>query len=264
MWHVRSCRTRTSGAQRRLWWRKGVSTFQQKFWPSDTSTGHFCTVCGTYLFSTTPCVHRPPTFSCLPASNTLTCAAFSLPLSCFGLSTRNDVSRLCSRGDMAPRCFTIKLLCAAMASHTPWSDRTHQAPFAAVSPRLLLYGSLSHSLPLPLSCPLSCPLSRSTSLRSFPIAPHSLSLSLLSVPLPLCPTLSLSLSRFKGVFGTFGGSLSPPGFEPSSTGQKRCGISTGLRRVVICITCSNMSYSPLRVIPCHAYLLSHGGVLSSV
>ena len=151
----------------------------------------------------------------------LTWAAFSRPLSCFGFSTRNDVSRLCSRGAMAPCYFTIKLLYAAMASHTPRSTRTHQPPIAPVSPRLLLSGSLSHSLPLTLSCPLSCPLSRSPSLRSFSIAPHSLSRS--SPFLSHCVPLSLSLSRIKGVFGMFGVSLSPPGFEPSSTGQKRCG-----------------------------------------
>ena len=121
---------------------------------------------------------------------------------------------------------------------------------------------LSPTLSLSLSLlPFLLP---SLSLSFSPFLSHCapLSLSLLSVPLPLRPTLLLS--RIKGVFGTFGGSLSPPGFGPSSTGQKRCGISTGLRRVVICITCSNLSYSPLRVIPCHAYLLSHGGVLSSV
>ena len=209
---MRTCRTRTSRAQRRLWWRKGVSTFQQKLRLPDTSTDHCYTVCGAYLFSTTPCVHKPPTFSCPLASNALTWTAFSRSLPCFGLPTRNDVSRLCSRGAMAHCYFTITLLCVALASHTPWSTRTHHPPFAPVSPRLLLFGSLSHSLPLILSCSLSCaPLSLSLSpLRSFPTASHSLS-------------LSLSLSRIKGVFGTFGVSLSPPGFEPSSTGHKRCG-----------------------------------------
>ena len=207
---MRTCRTRTSGAQRRLWWRKGVSTFQQKFELPDTSTDHCCTVCGAYLFSTTPCVHKLPTFSCPLASNTLTWAAFSRPLSCFGLSTRDDVSCLCSRGAMAPCYFTFKLLCAAMASDTPWSARTHHPTFAPVSPRLLLCGSLSHSLPLTLSCPLSCPLSRSPSLRSFSIAPLALSLSspFLSHCVPHTHThthththslsLSLSLSHKRG------------------------------------------------------------------
>ena len=73
---------------------------------------------------------------------------------------------------MAPCYFTIILLCAALASHTPWSARTHHPPSAPVSPRLLLCGSLSHSLPLVLSCSLPC-------------APPSL--SLLSVLVPLRP-----------------------------------------------------------------------------
>ena len=228
---MRTCRTQISGAQRRLWWRKGVSKFHQKFRLPGTSTYHCCTVCGVYLFSTTPCVHKPPTFSCPLASNTLTWAAISQPLSCFGFSTRNDVSRLCFRGAMAPCYFTIKLLCAAKASHTPRSARTHHPPIAPVSPRLLLCGSLSHSLPLTLSCPLFCPLSLSLSFSLFLFHCSPLSLSLLSVPFPLRPTLflslslslSLSLTRIKEVFGTFGVSLSPPGFEPSSTGEKRCG-----------------------------------------
>ena len=170
--------------------RLNVST---KVLAADTSTGHCCTVCGAYLFSTTPCVHRPPTFSCLLASNNLTWAAFSLPLSCFGFAIRNDVSRLCSRGAMAPRCFTIKPLCAAMASHTPWSARTHHPPFAPVSPRLLLCGSLS-TLSLSLSPALSPALSFALLLSvPFPLCP-TLSLSLLSVPLPLRSTLSLALS----------------------------------------------------------------------
>ena len=193
---MRTCRTRTSGAQWRLWWRKGASTFQQKLRLPDTSTVHCFTVCGAYLFSTTPCVHKPPTFSCPLASNALTWAAFSQPLPCFGFPTRNDVSRLCCRGAMAPCYFYIILLCAALASHTPWSARTHHPPFAPLSPRLFLWGSLplspSHSLLLSLLRPT---LSLSP-LRSFPSASHS---------------LSLSLSRIKGVYGTFGVSPSPPG-----------------------------------------------------
>ena len=61
----------------------------------------------------------------------------------------------------------------------------------------------------------------------------------------------------------FGGSLSPPGFEPSSTGQKRCGIPSELRRGVCCIVVPTCP-TPLHVIPCEAYRRSHGGVLSSV
>ena len=60
-----------------------------------------------------------------------------------------------------------------------------------------------------------------------------LSISFYLALLPLRPTLSRSLSlslslSHKGVFGMFGDSLSPTGFEPTSTGQKRCGIPTEL------------------------------------
>ena len=171
-----------------LWGAKAplvVSTLQQKLRLPDTSTDRCCTVCGAYLFSTTPHVHKPPTISCPLPSNALTWAAFSRLLSCLGFSTHNDVSRLCSRGATAPCYFSIQLLCTALASHTPWLAQTHHPPFAPVSPRLLLCGFLSHSLPPILSCSLSCaPLSLSLSLsplRSFPTAPTltlSLSLSL--------------------------------------------------------------------------------------
>ena len=80
-------------------------------------------------------------------------------------------------------------LYASMAARTPWSTRTHHPPTVTVGPRLLLRGSLSPSLPLSLPYPL----------------PLSL---LLSGPPPTAPH-SLSLSQ-KGVFGMFGGSLSPP------------------------------------------------------
>ena len=249
---MRTCRTQTSGAQWRPWWRKGVSTVQQKLRLPDTSTVHCCTVCGAYLFSTTPCVHKPPTFSCPLAFNALSWAAFSRPLPCFGFPTRNDVSRLCSRGATAPCYFTIILLCAALASLTPWSARTHHPPFAPVSPRLLLCGSLSHSLPLFLSCSLPC-------------APSSL--SLLSVLFPLRPTLSLSLS------------LSLSRAHKRGFRDVRCitippGVRTILRRTeevrlihwATTIGCLHhlLQCVPPRVTPCHAYLLSHGGVLSSV
>ena len=91
-----------------------------------------------------------------------------------------------------------------------------------------------------LSLPLSFSLFLSLSLAFFP-----LSLSLCD---PLCDPLSLSLSH-KGGFGMFGGSLSPPGFEPSSTRKKRCAIPTELRRDAFCavaLTCSALYlYLPL-------------------
>ena len=114
--------------------------------PKVLVAGHFnrsLLYCGAYLLSTTPCVHWLPTYPCLLAPNTLTWAAFSLPLSCWGFPTRNDLSRPCSGGAPAPRCFTIQLLFTAMASHTSWSAQTHHPPSAPVNPRLLLCGSLS-------------------------------------------------------------------------------------------------------------------------
>ena len=101
----------------------------------------------------------------------------------------------------------------------------------------------------------------------------------------------------------FGGSLSPLGFEPSSTRQKRCAIPTVLRRDAFCtvaltpcalylclplslcvsrslspsssllplitlprgFSCASAaSYTPLLVVPRQAYRRSHGGVFSSV
>ena len=93
-------------------------------------------------------------------------------------------------------------------------------PFAPVSPGLLLCGSLSYSLPPNLSC---------SPLRFSPVAPLS-SFPAVLYPLSLSLFLSPSLSRPKRGFGLFRASLSPPGFEPSSTGQKRCGVSTEPRR----------------------------------
>ena len=59
------------------------------------------------------------------------------------------------------------------------------------------------------------------------IIPCSLSPSLWHsshcVPLSLAPSPS-----HKGVFGMFGEPLSPPGFEPTSTIEKRCGVPTVL------------------------------------
>ena len=58
----------------------------------------------------------------------------------------------------------------------------------------------------------------------------------------------LSLSH-KGVFGMFGGSLSPPGFKPSSTGQKRCVVSTEIRRVVVCTVVLTFPAPPCMLSP---------------
>ena len=81
---------------------------------------------------------------------------------------------------------------------------------------------LSPTLSLPFSHALPCSIPPVAPLCSFPTVLHPLSLS-----------LSLSRARPKkkgGGFGSCGASLSPPGFEPSFTGQKRCGVSTEPRR----------------------------------
>ena len=93
-----------------------------------------------------------------------------------------------------------------------------------------------------LSLSLSRCLSISLFLSLWP-SPHSLSLCDPPLSLSLCDPLCdpLSFSRIKGFFGMSGGSLSPPGFEPSSTGQKRCAIPTVLRSDAfrtVALTCS--------------------------
>ena len=194
---MRTCRTRTSGAQRRLWWRKGVSTFQQKFRLPVTSTDHCCTVCGAYLFSTTPCVHihaHAVRFSCPLTSSCLTWAALSQPQSCFGCSTRDDVSSLWLRG-ATTLCFFISwLFGAAVASHLPWSARTHPGqlepttlPLRRLAPVSCSVG-LSPTLSLPFSLALPCSISPVAPLCSFPTVLYPLSLS-----------LSLSRAQKKGV-----------------------------------------------------------------
>ena len=139
-----------------------------------------------------------------------------------------------------------RLFRAAVASLLPWSDRTHPdqlEPWSARTHHLPLRRlapvsrsvGLSPTLSLPFSLALPFSFSPVAPLCSFPTALYPLSLSL-SLSLFLSPSLSRPLSRAqkKGGFGLFGASLSPPGFEPSSTGQKRCGVSTGPRRWVIC------------------------------
>ena len=182
-----------------------------------------------------------PIFPCVLAPFTLTWAAFSLLSSCSGFPTRYDVSQPCSWGAKAPHCFFNELLftAMAMASHTPWSARTHHPPSAPVSPRVLLCGSLSHSLPLLLSYPLFPSLS--PSLHSSLTSSHSLSLS---SPSPShCVPLSLSLSHKRGFrdvrcFCIF------PRVRTLLNGQKRCDISTGPRRVVVRITALIRPASP--------------------
>ena len=93
--------------------------------------------------------------------------------------------RACGSGALRRPVFsTTWLFRAVLASHTPWPARTHHPPFAPVSPRLLLCGSLSYSLPPHLSCSLLLSLSPVAPLCSFPtvLCPLSLSFSL-SLPL---------------------------------------------------------------------------------
>ena len=162
--------------------------------------------------------------------------------------------RACGSGALRRPVFFPPLDCSVLSWRPihPGQLKPTTLPLRRLAPISCSVG-LSPTLSLPISLALSCSLSL---------------LLLLSVPFPLCSALSLSLilslslSPKKRGFGSFGASLSPPGFEPSSTGQKRCGVSTGPRRLGICTMRSNLSL--LCVTPCHAYLLSHGGVFSSV
>ena len=156
------------------------------------------------------------TCPCPLESNCLTWAALSQPLSCFSLSTRDDVSSLWLWGATAP-CFS-PLDCFVLSWRPihPGQLEPTTLPLRRLAP-VSCSASLSPTLSLPFSLVLSCSLS--------PVAP------LCSFPTVLCPlSLSFSLSllpaqKKRGGFGSFGASLSPPGFEPSSTGQKRCGVS---------------------------------------
>ena len=226
-------------AQRRL-----NAAPNQKFWWLDTSSDHCCSVALTFSAPHHACTGRPHIH------------VYSHPTPSHGPH---------SRCPCHARAFRHVTMCRARAPGRPVVSPLNCSllPWLPIHPGQLEPTTLPQRRLAPDSCSVGLSPILSLSLSLLPSLSLSLSL-LLSVPLPLRPTLSLSLSRIKGVFGTFGGSLSPSGFEPSSTGQKRCGIPTELRRVVLRITCSDLSYSPLRVIPCQAYRLSHGGVLSRV
>ena len=189
-----TCHARSSGAQWRLGWRKGVSAFQHVLHLSGNSTNHCCFACGAYHFGSPPCMRMPPTHSCLLASVILTWAALSPPHSCFGCSTRDNVSSLWLRGATAPCFFHIFTVpChrgvpfTLVSSNSPWSARSLVSsipppPFAPVSPGLSLCGSLSYSLPPILSCSPLLFLSCCTSLFLSHFALPSLSLSLFLYP----------------------------------------------------------------------------------
>ena len=167
--------------------------------------------------------------------------------------------------------------CRACGSGAQWRPVISPFDCSVLSWRPIHPGQLKPTtLPLRRLAPDSCSvgLSPTLSLTFSPVlspAPHSLSLSsllLLSVPFPLRPTLSLSLSlplAQKGGFGSFGVSLSPRGSNHPL--QDRRGVVYPLGHddwVSAPRAQIFLSYPPLCVIPRHAYLLSHGGVLSSV
>ena len=228
---MRTCHTQSSGAQWRLGWRKGVSAFQYVLRLSGNSTNHCCLACGAYHFSSPPCMRMPPTHSCLLPSSSL--GPHSRRPSLASVVQHVTTCRACGSGTLRhPACSFLdisRLFRAAVASLLPWSARTHPDQLELWSARthhlplrrLALVSrsvGLSPTLSLPFSLALPFSFSPVAPLCSFPTVRYPLSLSL-SLSLFLSPSLSRPLSRAqKGGFGLFGASLSPPGFEPSSTG----------------------------------------------
>ena len=208
--------------------------------PTFSARHHACACCPLFLAHWLPTASLGP-HSCSPSH----ASAFQHVMTC----------RACGSGALRRPVFS-PLDCSVLSWRPvhPGQLEPTTLPLRRLAPVSCSVG-LSPTLSLPISLALSCSLS---------CVP--LSLSLLSAA-PLCsfPTvsypppplsLSLPLAQKRG-FGSFGVSLSPPGFEPSFTGQKRCGVSTGPRRLGIRTMRSNLSL--LCVTPCHAYLLSHGG-----
>ena len=235
-----------------LCWCKGVSKLQHVLLPSGFSTVHCCTVCGVYLFA------RHHSCACCPLF-----LAHWLPAASRGPHSRSPshastvqhvtTCRACRSGALRRPAFSF-LDCSVL----PWRPiypgqlEPSTLPLRRLAPVSCSVG-LSPTLSLQISLALPCSFSPIALLCSFPTVLYPLSLSF---------SLSLSLVPKKGGFGSFGASLSPPGFEPSSMGQKRCGVTTEPRRWGICTMRSTLLL--LCVTPCHAYLLSHGGVFSSV
>ena len=222
-WHVRTCRSRASGAQRRLCWCIGVSTFQHVLLLLAVSSDHCCTVCGAYLFT------RHHSWACCPLI-----LAQWLPTASRGPHSRSPsqasafqhvtTCRACGSGALRRPVFS-SLDCSVLSwlPIHPGQLEPTTLPLRRLPPVSCSVG-LSPTLSLPISLALSCSLSPVAPLCSCPTVLYPLSLSF---------SLSLSLLPKKRGFGSFGASLSPPGFEPSSTGQKRCGVSTGPRRLGI-------------------------------
>ena len=258
---MRTCRTRASGAQRRLWWRNGVSTFQQVLRLSRYSTDRCCTVCGAYHFSSISAPHH----ACVCCPHIHACL---LPSSSLGPH---------SRSPSHASAFQHVMTCRAHGSGAQWRPVISPFDCFVLSWRPLHPGHLKPTtLRLRRLAPVSCSvgLSPTLSLTFSPAlspAPPPLSLSsllLLSVPFPLRPTLSLSLSSSRPKKGGSGRSvyLYPPRGSNHPLQDKRGVVYppghddwvSAPRAPIL------LSYPPLCVIPCHAYLLSLGGVLSSV
>ena len=146
----------------------------------------------------------------------------------------------------------------------PWSARTHHLPLRRLAPASRSAG-LSPTLSLPFSLALPFSFSPVAPLCSFPTVLYPLSLSL-SLSVCLSPSLSRPLSRA----------------QKRGVRVVRCiPIPPGVRTIlhateeVWCIhwatTMGYLHHDTMRsillllfVTPCHAYLLSHGGVFSSV
>ena len=166
--------------------------------------------------------------------------------------------------------------CRTYGSGAQWRPVISPFDCSVLSWRPIHPGQLEPTtLPLRRLAPDSCSvgLSPTLSLTFSPAlspAPHSLSLSsllLLSVPFPLRPTLSLSLSLPLAQKGGFGSAYLYPPRGSNHPLQDRRGVVYPLGHdhwVSAPRAPIFLSYPPLCVIPRHAYLLSHGGVLSSV
>ena len=145
----------------------------------------------------------------------------------------------------------------------PWSARTHHLPLRRLAPVSRSVG-LSPTLSLPFSLALPFSFSPVAPLCSFPSVLYPLSLSLaLCFSLPLSRALSLAPKK-RGVRVVRCISI-PPGVRT---------ILHGTEEVWCIHSATTMGYLHhgtmrstlllLFVTPCHAYLLSHGGVFSSV
>ena len=184
-----------------------------------------------------------------------------------------------SRSPSHASAFQHATTCRACGSGAQWRPVISPFDCSVLSWRPTHPGQLKPTtLPLRRLAPVSCSVGLSATL-SLPFspalspAPHSLSLSslsLLSVLFPLRPTLSLSLSLSPSRPKKGGSGRSVYLYPPRGSNhplQDRRGVVYPLGHddwVSAPRAPIFLSYPPLCVIPCHAYLLSQGGVLSSV